>query len=191
TPVRIAGSSGETEDSRRSDAHADKSVGAPLADRWIFSRLSKTAVAVNKALDTYQFHEAVSLLYHFFWDDFCDWYIELRKDEITAGDEEATTRIISILDTSLRMLHPFMPYLTEELWLKLPGTSSAMHNAAYGTQAASLLPDEEGRQAACVPFKTIMLADFPLGDAKLFDDAAEKEMSAVIDVIKKVRNIRA
>ncbi|MBL8182925.1 MAG: class I tRNA ligase family protein, partial [Blastocatellia bacterium] len=174
TPVRIAGSSGETEDSRRSDAHADKSVGAPLADRWIFSRLSKTAVAVNKALDTYQFHEAVSLLYHFFWDDFCDWYIELKKDEITAGDEEATTRIISILDTSLRMLHPFMPYLTEELWLKLPGTSNHLHNKAYTDAEA-----------------TIMLADFPRGDSKLFDDAAEKEMSAVIDVIKKVRNIRA
>ncbi len=145
-----------------------------LADRWIISRVSKTAVAVNKALDTYQFHEAVSLLYHFFWDDFCDWYIELKKDEITAGDVAATTRIIWILDTSLRMLHPFMPYLTEELWLKLPGSSAELHNAAYREADAS-----------------IMLADFPLGDVKLFDEAAEKEMSAVIDVIKKVRNIRA
>ena len=56
-----------------------------LADRWIISRLNKTAMAVNKALETYQFHEAVQLLYHFFWDDFCDWYIELVKDEITVG----------------------------------------------------------------------------------------------------------
>ncbi|MEP6945240.1 MAG: valine--tRNA ligase [Acidobacteriota bacterium] len=145
-----------------------------IADRWIISRLSKTAFAVNKALDTYQFHEAVSLLYHFFWDDFCDWYIELKKDQITSGDVAANTRIVWILDMALRMLHPFMPYLTEELWLKLPGSSSHLHNVAYSEAPA-----------------TIMLADFPLGDAKLFDDAAESEMASVIDLIKKVRNIRA
>jgi valyl-tRNA synthetase len=145
-----------------------------LVDRWIFSRLSKTAVAVNRALETYQFHEAVSLLYHFFWNDFCDWYIELKKDQITAGDAASLTRIIWILDSALRMLHPFMPYLTEELWLKLPGSSSDLHNAAY-THAEA----------------TIMLADFPRGNADLFDDVAESEMASVIDLIKKVRNIRA
>src|SRR5437764_1930159 len=75
---------------------------------------------------------------------------------------------------ALRMLHPFMPYLTEELWLKLPGSSNAVHNAAYSKAEAS-----------------IMLADFPGGSTKWFDDIAEKEMEAVIDVIKKVRNIRA
>ena len=145
-----------------------------LADRWIVSRLNKTAVSVNRALETYQFHEAVSLLYHFFWDDFCDWYIELKKDEINAGDVAASSRILAIIESSLRMLHPFMPFLTEELWQKLPGTSSAMHNAAY---------KEAGQ--------TIMLADFPKGDPALIDEAAENEMSAVIEVIKKVRNIRA
>ncbi len=161
-----------------------------LADRWIISRLNKTAVAVNRALETYQFHEAVQLLYHFFWDDFCDWYIELVKDEITVfaaeesvrseeagGTEGATrtrTRILTVLEQALRMLHPFMPYLTEELWQKLPGTGSGLHNAAYGAAEAS-----------------IMLADFPKGDAGLIDERAEAEMSAVIELIKKVRNIRA
>ncbi len=145
-----------------------------LADRWIVSRLSKTAFAVNKALETYQFHEAVSLLYHFFWDDFCDWYIELKKDQITSGDVAANTRIVWILDSALRMLHPFMPYLTEELWLKLPGSTNHLHNPAYANAEAS-----------------IMLADFPRGNTSLIDDAAESEMSAVIDLIKKVRNIRA
>ncbi len=145
-----------------------------LADRWIISRLNRTAIDLNKALDKYEFHTAVSLLYHFFWDDFCDWYIELRKDEINAGDAEATERILAIMETALRMLHPFMPYLTEELWHKLPGVSSKMHNAAYAEADA-----------------TIMLADFPLGDASLIDEQAEHEMSAVIDAITKVRNIRA
>lgn len=172
--------------------------GSPLtslADRWIISRLNRTAIDLNKALDKYEFHTAVSLLYHFFWDDFCDWYIELRKDEINAGDAEATERILAIMETALRMLHPFMPYLTEELWHKLPGTSSAMHHAAYREQLAvsseQLTEPQLTAHGSLLTDKTIMLADFPLGDAKLFDDAAEKEMSAVIDVIKKVRNIRA
>jgi valyl-tRNA synthetase len=145
-----------------------------LVDRWIISRLNKTAKALNRALETYQFHEAVQLLYHFFWDDFCDWYIELRKDEITAGDVNASSRILTVLEQSLRMLHPFMPYLTEELWQKLPGVSSEMHNRAY-----------KNRQA------TIMLADFPVGNEALIDEEAESQMNSVIELISKVRNIRS
>ena len=151
-----------------------KAGGSDLADRWIISRLSKTAKAVNYALDTYQFHEAVQLLYHFFWDDFCDWYIELKKDEITSGDTEASTLILSILEQALRMLHPFMPYLTEELWQKLPGVSNGLHSPAYKNAEA-----------------TIMLTDFPKGHESLIDEQAENEMSAVIELITKVRNIRS
>jgi valyl-tRNA synthetase len=166
---------------------------ASIADRWIISRLNKTALQVNKALDKYYFHEAVRLLYQFFWNDFCDWYIELVKDEITFAHEsadddeddlsnliesapqtEARSRILTILEQALRMLHPFMPYLTEELWQKLPAISSDLHNEAYKSAA-----------------QTIMLADFPLGDESLIDENAETEMQAVIDVISKVRNIRA
>jgi len=169
-----------------------------LADRWIVSRLNRTALDVNKALEKYEFHTAVSLLYHFFWDEFCDWYIELKKDEIIrsadtpvrmsakhendlaggTGDEDksvlAPTRILTIIEIALRSLHPFMPYLTEELWLKLPGTSNALHNAAYANAEA-----------------TIMLTTFPPGDERAIDEQAESEMSAVIDLITKVRNIRA
>ena len=160
---------------------SDKSVGAPLADRWIISRLNRTAIDLNKALDKYEFHTAVSLLYHFFWDDFCDWYIELSKPLAVSGEQSESEQLLTahslpltVLETALRMLHPFMPYLTEELWHKRPGVSSKMHNAAYAEADA-----------------TIMLADFPLGDARLIDEQAEHEMSAVIDAITKVRNIRA
>ncbi|HEY8558797.1 MAG TPA: valine--tRNA ligase [Pyrinomonadaceae bacterium] len=150
-----------------------------LADKWIVSRLNRTALDVNKSLGKYEFHTAVSLLYHFFWDDFCDWYIELVKDEITSetvntSRDAARSRILTILEQALRLLHPFMPYLTEELWQKLPGTSRELHNAAYASAEA-----------------TIMLADYPAGDASLIDERAESEMQAVIDVISKVRNIRA
>ncbi|MGB7210368.1 MAG: valine--tRNA ligase [Pyrinomonadaceae bacterium] len=170
-----------------------------LADRWIISRLNKTAKAVNRAIDTYQFHEAVQLLYHFFWDDFCDWYIELVKDtivaepsgsaggvdvEIKATSEPpayadgsayaARARILTILEQALRLLHPFMPYLTEDLWQKLPGISKALHNAAYSSAGS-----------------TIMLTSFPAGDDALIDEKAESEMQSVIELITKVRNIRA
>jgi valyl-tRNA synthetase len=158
-------------------ASADGVVGAgdlDLPDRWIVSRLNKTAKAVNRALETYQFHEAVQLLYHFFWDDFCDWYIELKKDEITGGDTEATTRIVALLEQALRLLHPFMPFLTEELWQKLPGISSSMHNSAYSSAE-----------------QTIMLTTFPTGDDSMIDESAETEMQSVIELITKVRNIRA
>ena len=150
-----------------------------LNDRWIISRLNKTTFALNKALETYQFHEAVQILYHFFWDDFCDWYIELVKDEITSEESSAKrdvarTRILTIIEQSLRLLHPFMPFLTEELWQKLPEVSNNLHNAAY-------------RNAP----PTIMLADFPTGDAALIDERSETEMQIVIELISKVRNIRA
>jgi len=152
----------------------DESRTLNLPDRWIISRLNQTAIDVNKALGKYEFHTAVSLLYHFFWDDFCDWYIELKKDEINAGDFAATTRILTILEVALRMLHPFMPYLTEELWLKLPGTSGEMLAPAYKSAGA-----------------TIMLTAFPPGDAGAIDSVAEGQMQSVIELIKKVRNIRS
>ncbi|MEJ7847520.1 MAG: valine--tRNA ligase [Pyrinomonadaceae bacterium] len=161
--------------------------GSPsLADWWIEARLIKTAKAVNFALDTYQFHEAVQLLYHFFWDDFCGWYIELVKDVITGEiqselpaemklvvQSKARSRIITILEQSLRLLHPFMPFLTEELWQQLPGVGSHLHNPAY-------------RSAE----KTIMLTEFPRGNDKTWE-AAERTMTYVIELISKVRNIRA
>jgi valyl-tRNA synthetase len=148
--------------------------GLSLPDKWIISRLNRTAIEVHWALVKYEFHTAVSLLYHFFWDEFCDWYIELKKDEINAGDVDSTTRILTVLEIALRMLHPFMPYLTEELWLKLPGISSELHHIAYENAD-----------------RTIMLAHFPPGDPSALDEQAESEMEAIIDVIKKVRNIRA
>ncbi|MBC7795441.1 MAG: class I tRNA ligase family protein, partial [Pyrinomonadaceae bacterium] len=138
-----------------------------------------TALDVNRSLDKYEFHTAVRLLYQFFWNDFCDWYIELVKDEITSETvnttrDAARSRILTILEQALRLLHPFMPYLTEELWGKLPEVSNNLHNEAYKSAA-----------------QTIMLADFPLGDANLIDERSETEMQTVIELISKVRNIRA
>jgi valyl-tRNA synthetase len=151
----------------------------PLHDRWILSRLNKTAREVGAKLEQYEFHSVVQTLYHFFWDDFCDWYIELAKATVTAETDSperraARSRLISVLEQSLRLLHPFMPYLTEELWQKLPVEHAQLLHRVYA--------DAE---------PTIMLASFPQCDDALVDESAEAAMQAVIDLISRVRNIRS
>ncbi|HMG72640.1 MAG TPA: valine--tRNA ligase [Pyrinomonadaceae bacterium] len=151
----------------------------PLHDRWILSRLNKTAREVNAKLEQYEFHGVVQTLYHFFWDDFCDWYIELAKALVTAETDSpkrgiARARLISVLEQSLRLLHPFMPYLTEELWQKLPVEHAQLLHRAYSNAEP-----------------TIMLASFPQCDDALVDENAESGMQAVIDLVSRVRNIRA
>jgi valyl-tRNA synthetase len=171
----LMNSEGASVDPSALDAFAD----APLHDRWILSRLNRTSQSVRNALADYEFHEAVQTLYHFFWDDFCDWYIELSKTEVSA--EEATpqrttarTTLLSVLEQALRLLHPFMPYITEDLWLRLPGAKDSLLHAAY---------------AGAEP--TIMLAAYPGGRTELIDDKVEWEMQSVIDLISRVRNIRS
>jgi len=148
-----------------------------LHDRWIVSRLNKTARDLNAAIDAYEFHGAVQSLYHFFWDDFCDWYIELAKADVTAEQPcdartEARTRLLTVLEQALRLLHPFMPYITEELWQRLPG-NKRLHPAYRGAEP------------------TVMLTAYPDGVANLIDEAAESEMQAIIELISRVRNIRS
>ncbi|HKP73727.1 MAG TPA: class I tRNA ligase family protein, partial [Pyrinomonadaceae bacterium] len=150
-----------------------------LHDRWIVSRLNKTAQAVGAAVESYQFHAAVQTLYHFFWDDFCDWYIELSKAEVTAGEDSparaaARSRVLTVLEQALRLLHPFMPFITEELWQRLPGVGEQLLHPAYaGTPV------------------TIMLAAYPEGRAELIDERAESEVQAIIELVSRVRNIRS
>src|SRR5687767_11816806 len=148
-----------------------------LHDRWIVSRLNTTAKDLNAAIEAYEFHGAVQTLYHFFWDDFCDWYIELAKADVTAEQgctsrTEARTRLLTVLEQALRLLHPFMPYITEELWQRLPGQKQ-LHPAYAGAEP------------------TVMLTAFPEGNTQLIDEAAESEMQAIIELISRVRNIRS
>ena len=152
---------------------------APLHERWILSRLNRTSQSVRNALADYEFHGAVQTLYHFFWDDFCDWYIELSKTEVTAEEASpqrtrARTTLLSVLEQALRLLHPFMPYITEDLWLRLPGANQTLLHPAY-----------KGAEP------TIMLAAYPPARPELIDDNVEWQMQSVIDLISRVRNIRS
>jgi valyl-tRNA synthetase len=150
-----------------------------LHDRWIVSRLNRAARDVNSAIEKYQFHEAVQTIYHFFWDDFCDWYIELAKTDVTSTEsskerDAARSRLFTVLEQALRLLHPFMPYITEELWQRLPGVDQSLHHTAYRDSQ-----------------KSIMLTSFPTFEREKDDQQAESEMTAVIEAISRVRNIRS
>ena len=138
-----------------------------LADRWILAELNSTIDEVTRALDEYRLNEAAQTIYHFFWDSFCDWYIELTKSsvaarEITEEVKAARCRIVYVLETSLRLLHPLMPHITEEIWQQLP---------------------HEG--------DSIMMAAWPQSHPAREDTAARGQMETLIALITKIRNIRS
>jgi len=143
-----------------------------LEDRWILSRFNRVTAEVNDALETYRFHEAANRIYDFFWGEFCDWYIELIKPSLMfeEGEDKARARaacsnLVNLFDASLRLLHPVMPFITEEIW-----------QAIY-----------EGQP----PLKSIAMAGYPQADEKQFDLTAETEMAILQDLIVNVRNVRA
>jgi valyl-tRNA synthetase len=144
------------------DAHAD------LADRWIVSRFNSTAISLNAALEKFDINNAAKVLYDFIWHDFCDWYLEMMKGRIY-GDEPASVktavvgRAMYIYEQTLNLLHPFMPFLTEELWQNLR---------------------DRGKGAS------IMVGPFPAGNPERVSGATEEEMSFVQECINAIRNIR-
>jgi valyl-tRNA synthetase len=143
-----------------------------LEDRWILSRFHRVTAEVNDALTTYRFHEAANRIYDFFWGEFCDWYLELIKPRLIFDDgadkgvaRVACANLVNLFDASLRLLHPVMPFITEEIW-----------HAMY-----------EGKP----PLKSIALAGYPQADETQYDLAAETEMAILQDLIVNVRNVRA
>ncbi len=138
-----------------------------LADKWILSRLQHTIGEVSSYLDKFELGEAGRLIYDFIWGEVCDWYIELIKPRLYNKDdaaERATAQAVlcQVLGDAMKLLHPFMPFITEEIWQHLP---------------------HEG--------ESIMIAPWPHMAGDLLDDAAEKQMTALMDVIKAIRNMRA
>jgi valyl-tRNA synthetase len=143
-----------------------------LEDRWILSRFNRAARDVNDSLETYRFDEAANRIYDFFWAEFCDWYIELIKPRLlfeegtdTGPARVACANLVNLFEASLRLLHPVMPFITEEIW-----------HAVYDGKA---------------PLKSIALAAYPAADDKQIDLGAETEMAILQDLIVTVRNLRA
>ena len=140
----------------------------PLIDRWLFGRLAETVTTVDAALEDYRFHEAAQGVYQFFWGDFCDWYIEWVKPELQSADRERATvawkNLFAGFDAALRLLHPFMPFLTEELWHQLPQKAGA---------------------------KSIALDRYPEARASWKNAEALREFGMVQEVIQALRTIRS
>jgi valyl-tRNA synthetase len=140
-----------------------------LEDRWILSRFNSVARAVNDALPAYRFDEAANTIYDFFWGEFCDWYLELIKPrlapECAQNARVACTNLVALFEASLRLLHPIMPFITDEIW-----------HAIY-----------QGRP----PQKSLALAAYPQPDESQIDKNAEMRMAILQDLIVSVRNLRA
>ena len=138
-----------------------------FTDKWIMSRFNKTIKEVNTALENFEVNAASKIIYGYVWNDFCDWYIELSKQRLYHGSEEVKsavlTRAIALFEDMLKLVHPFMPFITEEIWNLLDIR-------------------KEG--------DSISITDFPKFNSDMIDDAAEKEILFVQDVVTAIRNIR-
>jgi valyl-tRNA synthetase len=145
-----------------------------LEDKWILSRLQRAVSTVDEGLQKYQFSEAAETIYHFFWSEFCDWYIEfakLRLDENApaASRQAARSVLVELLDTSMRLLHPFCPFISEEIWQKLPTTAQRWTSKGVAFCAS---------------------APFPKADKNLTSDQAERDMQMVQSIVIMARNAR-
>ncbi|CAM3470912.1 MULTISPECIES: valine--tRNA ligase [Paenibacillus] len=147
---------------------ADIDISGELgtADRWILHRLNETSRDITRLIDAYEFGETGRLLYNFIWDDLCDWYIEFAKLSLYGEDQASKKKTQSVLayvlDRTMRLIHPFMPFISEEIWQHLP---------------------HEG--------ETVMLASWPVYDPAFENPESVAEMNLLMDVIRAVRNIRA
>ena len=142
---------------------SQKPSALTIEDKWILSRLQETIEAVNNNFATYDMDDAAKALYEFIWNDYCDWYIELAKGRLKTEDRPTVQYVLwFVLDNILKLLHPIMPFITEEIWQNIPheGTS-------------------------------IMVQDFPQKDDSLIDKDAENIIESLIELVKTLRNMRA
>ena len=140
-----------------------------FSDRWIISRLQNAIRDTRKGLEEYKFNESAGTIYQFFWHELCDWYIEIIKPRLAASSEDRKTAqsvLLYVIENSLRLLHPFMPFITEELWQQLP-----------------LFESSRG--------ESIMIAEYPAYNQSLINEDFEREMNLIMEVSRGIRNIRS
>ena len=143
-------------------------------DRWILGRLDQVTTEVHRLWDEFQLGEAQRVLHDFIWSEYCDWYIELAKVRLRNGDQEPLQVLAHVLERILRLLHPFMPFITETLWQRLTATMPPVTMSDKGNQPES-----------------VMLASYPTASAHPVDEAALQEVDLVTEIVRAIRNIRA
>jgi len=136
-------------------------------DKWIYARLNSTARAMEDAFLSYRFNDAAGAVYEYFWNDFCDWYVEATKLSIKGGSDEekdrASTVLLDVLAKSLRLLHPLLPYVTEEIYSKLPNIKNEL----------------------------LITAPYPVYQKELANEKAEKDFAFLQDLVRQVRTLRS
>jgi valyl-tRNA synthetase len=138
-----------------------------VEDRWILSRLNRTVASVTGLMEEYQFGEAQRQIHDFLWGEYCDWYIEMAKIRLQADDNSPLPVLVHVLEKALRLLHPFMPFLTEELWQNLK------------------------KQVPWIKGDSIMVAAYPESDINRIDSEVEAEIDAIVEIVRAIRNVRA
>ncbi len=141
------------------------------ADRWILWRLEQVRAEVDSALDCYEFSRACEALYHFAWDEFCDWYLELAKVQLGQGAQHTTAVLAAVLDALLKLLHPVMPFVTEVLWKSLTGGS--------------------GASEATGKVESLVIADWPAPSGIKLDPAAAQRVADLQKLVTEVRRFRS
>jgi valyl-tRNA synthetase len=159
---------------RFGDRTADGPDGAEfdLPERWMLSRVQRAAETVNTALDEYRIADAAQAVYHFIWDELCDWYIEFAKGRLASATKtddpnlwKVQGTLVTALETAMRLLHPFMPFITEEIWQRLPKPGGSP--------------------------QSIMITLYPMPDPRFVDDASDASMALVQKVVSGIRGLRA
>ncbi len=145
---------------------------AHAADTWILSRLNATVRDVTGAMDAYRFNEVADTLYHFMWDDFCDWYLEIAKFRINAGEATPKAVLAHCLDILLRLLHPLTPFITEAIWQEL--NAIAPHRCPGDT----------------APEEMLVCAMWPRADGAMINEAAEQGFASLQEIVRQIRNVR-
>ncbi len=139
-----------------------------VEDRWIVSRLNRVAAHVDQYMNEFQFGEAQREVHDFLWGEYCDWYVEMSKVRIRSGDESPIPVLAYVLERVLRLLHPFLPFITEEIWQNL------VQRMDGGADSPAL-----------------MVAGYPAAEPDAYNDEAEAEIGAVIEMVRAIRNLRA
>jgi valyl-tRNA synthetase len=147
-----------------------RQASMPAEDRWIMSRLDKLTANTERLMSRFDLGEAGRGMHDFVWDEFCDWYLEIAKIRLRSGDEASPLPVLlHCLDTALRLLHPYVPYVTDEIW----SGSGALREHLESTDAPS-----------------IMVAAYPEHSGAWVDEAAESELGTVMDIVRAIRNLR-
>jgi valyl-tRNA synthetase len=158
------------EDERVPRLDASHRASMPAEDRWILSRLERLTGNADRLMERFELGEAGREMEEFLWDEFCDWYLEIAKIRLRANDESSPMPVlVHVLDTCLRLLHPYMPYVTEEIW---SGSGDLR------------------RHLDAADSDLLIRAGYPVTGESWLDEEAEREMSLVLDIVRSVRNLR-